>query len=46
LNPTLEQRWRINLFLSKWLHYCVAQGHSFVTDSQVVMDGISLPEYT
>ena len=28
-NPTLEQRWRINLFLSKWLAYCVFQGHSF-----------------
>ena len=29
LNPTLEQRWKINLFLSKWLAYCVFQGHSF-----------------
>jgi len=28
-NPTLEQRWKINLFLSKWLAYCVVQGHSF-----------------
>ncbi|RLJ17289.1 DUF1249 domain-containing protein [bacterium endosymbiont of Escarpia laminata] len=28
-NPTLEQRWKINLFLSKWLAYCVLQGHSF-----------------
>lgn len=28
-NPTLEQRWRINLFLSKWLAYCVLQGHGF-----------------
>ncbi|MCU7932527.1 MAG: DUF1249 domain-containing protein [Candidatus Thiodiazotropha sp. (ex Codakia rugifera)] len=46
LNPTLEQRWRINLFLSKWLNYCVTQGHSFVTDNQMVMDGMSLPEYT
>lgn len=46
LHPTLEQRWRINLFLSKWLHYCVAQGHSFVTDNQMVMDGMSLAEYT
>ncbi len=31
-NPTLEQRWKINLFLSKWLAYCVLQGHSFSTD--------------
>ncbi len=30
-NPTLEQRWRINLFLSKWLAYCALQGHCFST---------------
>ncbi|MEN8180453.1 MAG: DUF1249 domain-containing protein [Pseudomonadota bacterium] len=28
-NPTLEQRWKINLFLSKWLAYCALQGHEF-----------------
>jgi uncharacterized protein YqiB (DUF1249 family) len=28
-NPTLEQRWRINLFLSRWLAYCVWEGHVF-----------------
>lgn len=28
-NKTLEQRWKINLFLSKWLSYCVQQGHHF-----------------
>ncbi|MCB1869106.1 MAG: DUF1249 domain-containing protein [Gammaproteobacteria bacterium] len=27
--PTLVQKWRINLFLSKWLNYCVERGHSF-----------------
>ena len=27
--PTLVQKWRINLFLSKWLHYCAEQGHRF-----------------
>lgn len=27
--PTLEQKWKVNLFLSKWLSYCVAQGHRF-----------------
>jgi len=31
-NPTLEQRWRLNLFLSKWLAFCVLQGHAFVAD--------------
>ena len=25
----LLQKWRINLFLSKWLAYCVQQGHRF-----------------
>ena len=27
--PTLVQKWRINLFLSKWLNYCAEQGHGF-----------------
>lgn len=27
--PLLEQKWRTNLFLSKWLVYCLAQGHRF-----------------
>ena len=26
---SLEQKWRANLFLSKWLSYCIAQGHRF-----------------
>lgn len=28
-SPTLQQRWKINLFLSKWLAYCDYQGHRF-----------------
>lgn len=27
--PTMTQKWRVNLFLSKWLSYCVRQGHHF-----------------
>ena len=27
--PPLEQKWKANLFLSKWLAFCVAQGHCF-----------------
>jgi hypothetical protein len=27
--PALESKWRINLFLSKWLAYCLQQGHCF-----------------
>jgi uncharacterized protein YqiB (DUF1249 family) len=28
--PTLEQRWKINLFLSKWFQYCLKLGHKFI----------------
>ncbi len=28
-HPTLNQKWKVNLFLSKWLSYCVRQGHLF-----------------
>ncbi|MEW8508566.1 MAG: DUF1249 domain-containing protein [Candidatus Thiodiazotropha sp.] len=45
-NPTLEQRWRINLFLSKWLHYSVAQGHRFARKNSVLADSLLQPEYT
>lgn len=27
--PTLEQKWKANLFLSKWLVFSLAQGHTF-----------------
>ncbi len=26
---SLERKWRLNLFLSKWLGYCCRQGHRF-----------------
>jgi uncharacterized protein YqiB (DUF1249 family) len=38
VNPTLEQRWKINLFLSKWLRYCVVQGHAFLVNSRNLSD--------
>jgi uncharacterized protein YqiB (DUF1249 family) len=28
-HPTLDQKWKANLFLSKWLCYCAQQGHRF-----------------
>ncbi|MES9869796.1 MAG: DUF1249 domain-containing protein [Sedimenticola sp.] len=28
-SPSLEQKWKANLFLSKWLSFCLQQGHSF-----------------
>jgi len=30
----LVQKWRVNLFLSKWLSYCAKQGHRFVTPAE------------
>lgn len=31
--PALEAKWRANLFLSKWLAYCVRAGHGFSAGS-------------
>jgi len=31
--PALVSKWRINLFLSKWLAYCLHQGHRFGEDA-------------
>jgi uncharacterized protein len=28
---SLGQKWRANLFIAKWLAYCLAQGHSFAS---------------
>ncbi|MCG6967223.1 MAG: DUF1249 domain-containing protein [Chromatiaceae bacterium] len=30
--PGLMNKWRLNLFVSKWLSYCLCQGHLFVDD--------------
>lgn len=43
-HPTLEQRWKINLFLSKWLNYCITQGHSFSLLAQEVNDIVEIQE--
>ncbi len=43
-NPTLEQRWKINLFLSKWLSYCISQGHQFSKEFQSVNQAGSVQE--
>lgn len=36
---TLRQKWRVNLFLSKWLSYCLRQGHMFHRGSRLVSLG-------
>ena len=33
-HPSLFNKWKINVFLSKWLAFCVAQGHRFKADEQ------------
>jgi len=30
--PGLMNKWRLNLFVAKWLTFCVRQGHLFVDD--------------
>jgi len=30
--PGLLNKWRLNLFVAKWLAFCVSQGHFFVGD--------------
>jgi uncharacterized protein YqiB (DUF1249 family) len=30
--PGLLNRWRLNLFVSKWLMFCLQQGHLFIDD--------------
>jgi len=37
-HPTLEQKWKANLFLSKWLSYSVLQGHGFRFGQKGVAD--------
>ena len=31
-HPALTDKWRANLFLSKWLMFCLRQGHGFAPD--------------
>ena len=28
-HPSLERKWKANLFIAKWLEYCLQQGHGF-----------------
>ena len=34
--PTLEQKWKANLFLSKWLVFSLAQGHLFKRSAPLI----------
>jgi uncharacterized protein len=35
-HPALVDKWRANLFLSKWLMFCLRQGHGFAPDPNPV----------
>lgn len=37
--PTLDHKWKANLFLSKWLAYCLRQGHRFAAERSVCEPG-------
>jgi hypothetical protein len=44
---TLEEKWRMNRFLQKWLGYCLRQGHRFNPNSPTVRPRettLSVPE--
>jgi uncharacterized protein YqiB (DUF1249 family) len=34
--PGLDNKWRLNLFVRKWLAFCIQQGHLFVEDVSAV----------
>jgi uncharacterized protein YqiB (DUF1249 family) len=33
-HPALETKWKVNLFLSKWLAFCLMQGHRFAAGTE------------
>ena len=39
---TLEEKWRMNRFLQKWLGYCLMQGHRFIPGRVVLPDDADL----
>jgi uncharacterized protein len=40
-HPALETKWKVNLFLSKWLIFCVTQGHSFAARRDLSVDSVA-----
>ena len=37
-HPSLQNRWKVQLFLSKWLAYCRYQGHHFQCRSELLTE--------
>ena len=40
---TLQEKWRMNRFLQKWLGYCLMQGHRFTPERVIVAAENVLP---
>lgn len=38
-HPGLVQKWRANLFVARWLQFCVSQGHCFAVTEAVRRSG-------
>ena len=36
--PALINRWRVNVFVAKWLSFCLSQGHLFLAESACTPD--------
>lgn len=39
--PTLEAKWKVNLFLSKWLAFCLARGYWFSTAPEAPVNPVA-----
>jgi uncharacterized protein YqiB (DUF1249 family) len=39
--PGLENKWRVNLFVAKWLAFCAIQGHRFVAETAERADPVA-----
>ena len=40
---SLEEKWRMNRFLQKWLGYCLMQGHRFIPGRVLIPEVADLP---
>lgn len=43
-HPALADKWRANLFLSKWLLFCLRQGHGFAPDPGLTQGARSMAD--
>lgn len=36
--PSLYNKWKVNLFLAKWLAFCLHQGHQFASNEEILTE--------